>query len=165
MDPELFAKQSNRHNDSSSGKDGLCDPENNREAKKGPATRPIAGCFRPRDKCHDGVVEAEDAKLTDQVRAGPRHRENAQRGWTENPRDQEGKNATKIRGNHRDRVQERAAFQFHAGLIHARRGIYRRWRDGRRAVDIAHSVFNWPDVSRCIKINPASNAIHFPPLA
>ena len=76
--------------------------EENGETKERTAAGAVAGCLGSGDESDDRVVEAEDADLAHEIGRGPRDRENAERGRTQQARDQECENAPEIRGEHRD---------------------------------------------------------------
>src|SRR5262249_10712969 len=64
--------------------------------------------------------------LTDDIRRGPCDREYAEGCRPKQAGNEKCEDAAEIRREHRDRVQERAAFQFHSGLVDPRWPVYYR---------------------------------------
>jgi hypothetical protein len=56
----------------------------------------------------------KNADLAHQIGRCPRDRENTQRSWAKQPRNQKREDAAKIRGEQRDEICPRAALQFRA---------------------------------------------------
>ena len=73
----------------------------------------------------DCVVETEDADLAEEIGGRPGDRKNSERYRSKQSRDQNGEDRPEVRGDHRDGVEERAAFQLRAGLVGAPRKIDR----------------------------------------
>jgi hypothetical protein len=94
----------------------LKDAKKNREPEERTAPSAISAGFGTRDKCDDRIVESEDADLAHEICRGPGNGKNAESGWAEQARDEEGEDAPEIRGEHRDEVGPSAAFQFRAGI-------------------------------------------------
>ena len=88
--------------------------EKNGEMKERAAAGAIAGCFGSRDESDDRVAETEDADLAHEIGRRPSHGENAESGGAEQARDEKREDAAKIRGEHRDEICPRAAFQLRA---------------------------------------------------
>src|SRR5207249_2137276 len=96
------------HNRSSDN--GLRNPQDYGDSKKRPIPRAVAHSFRARDECGDRIVEAKNPDLADDVSCRPGNREYAERRRPKHPGDEKREYSAKIRSQHRDRVQKRAAF-------------------------------------------------------
>ncbi len=86
--------------------------QQNGETKERAAPGAVAGRLGPGDEGDDRIVEAEDADLAHEIGRRPRDGENAERGRAEQPGHEEGENAPEVRGEQRDEVRPRSAFQF-----------------------------------------------------
>jgi hypothetical protein len=107
---KTVVKKPERYYDDGSGHNGLRDAEYYSDSKKRPASCPVANRFRARDKRGDGIVEAEHADLADDVSGRPGNGEYAECCRPEHPRNEKGEYPAEIRRQHRNRVQEGAAF-------------------------------------------------------
>src|SRR6266480_3640700 len=107
---QTMVKQPNCGDRKDSHNRGLRDPKNHGDSKEGTAARVVPDRLRARDKCDDRVVETENADLAENVSGRPGNGEYAERRWPEHPRDEKCEDAAEIRRQHRDGVQEGAAF-------------------------------------------------------
>jgi len=88
----------------------LRENQDNGCAEEGATACEIAGRLRTRDKSCDGVIESEDRNLARQISIRPGNRKRSQSSGSEKSRHEKGKDAAEVRRQHRDSVQERAAF-------------------------------------------------------
>jgi hypothetical protein len=96
------------HNASSDN--GLHNPQDDSDSKKRPASRAVAYGLRAGDECGDRIVEAKNANLADDVSSRPSNRKYAECCWPKHPGDEKCEDPAEIRRQHRDGVQDSAAF-------------------------------------------------------
>src|SRR5205814_321691 len=83
--------------------------------KPSATAREIAVRLRTGDKSRDGVIESEDRNFAGQIGICPGNRKRSQGSRSEESRHEKDKDAAKVRRQHRDRVQEGAAFELYSG--------------------------------------------------
>ncbi len=98
-------------------KNALPDRKQNPEPKERAASRPFPGRFRARDEGKDGVVETEHPDFAQDIGRCPGDEEGAEGRGAEQARNEKSKDAAKIRGQERDRVEEHSALQFRVRAI------------------------------------------------
>ena len=107
---KTVVKQPERYYDDESSDNGLRNPQHYSDLKQRPASRPVGDSFRACDECGDRIVEAKNPDLADDVSGRPGNGEYAECCRPEHPGNEKGEYPAEIRRQHRDRVQEGAAF-------------------------------------------------------
>ena len=120
---KTVVKKTEPHDHNDGGHNRLDDSKHHSDVKKRPASRLIANSFRASDECRDRIVEPKNADLADDVGRGPCNGKHAEYRRPEQTCDKKCEDAAEIRREHRNGVQERAAFQLHSRFVHARRRI------------------------------------------
>src|SRR5713101_7279891 len=110
LETQTIVKQPNCGDDNDSRNRGLRDPKNYGDAKECPAACAVPDGLRSRDECDDRIIETKNTDLADDVGGRPGNGEYAERRRPEHPRDEKCEDAAEIRRQHRDGVQEGAAF-------------------------------------------------------
>src|SRR4029077_14296670 len=95
----------------------LQDTDCNCQQEQMPAAAVLAFRLGSRDERGDRIIQTEHAKLADDISRRPGYRKSSERRRAEHSRDEKSENATKIRRDHRDRVQESALLELAAGLV------------------------------------------------
>jgi hypothetical protein len=137
-------KETKCQNYDNGGYHRLNDSKHDRNVKERSTSGPISDGLGACDERRDRIVETENADLADDICRGPRNREYAERRRAQQPGDKKCKDAAKIRCQHRDRVQERAAFQLHSSLVDPRWRVYYRWLEFTRGFERVYSPFTSP---------------------
>src|SRR5204862_1675483 len=78
-----------------------------------------------RDKGRHAVIEAEDANFAEEIGHRPRDGEGAKRRPAQQAGDEKGKDAAEVAGDHRQRIDQRAARQVSA-FVYGRRPVHAR---------------------------------------
>src|SRR5215471_8293063 len=97
-------KKTKRYDHDNSGYHRLNNSKHHSDLKKRPTSRAISDGFRAGDERSDRVIETQDADLTDDIRGGPRDREDTERCRPQKAGNEEREDAAEVRREHRDRV-------------------------------------------------------------
>jgi len=90
------------------------------------------------DKIVMALSSPKTAILLAKIGIRPGNRKRSQGSRSEESRHEKDKDAAKVRRQHRDRVQEGAAFELYSGFVYARWLHPLRRRDVERTLDCAH---------------------------
>ena len=135
---KTVAKKPEPHDHNASSDNRLRNAQDDSDSKQHSAPRAVAHSFRARDECGDRTVEAENSDLADDVSCRPGNRKYAECRWPEHPGHEKREYAAEIRRQHRDRIQEGAAFQLDSGFVYARWCVRRRRRNIEQSFGRAH---------------------------